>query len=80
MSPHVVVVVGLECINDLWGYAVEPLMLDRSKVRFQTKRDTGFYDVRESRFASGTRRLIRRVQANQRRRNSGRGPHLFKKG
>ena len=61
MCHHVVVVVGLECFNDLWGYAVEPLMSDRSKVRFHTKRDTGVYAVRGwSRFASGTRLFIRR--------------------
>ena len=34
-------VVGLERFNDLWDYAVEPLIPDRSKVRFQTKRDKG---------------------------------------
>ena len=38
--PHVVVVVGLECFNDLWDNAVEPLMSDRSKIKFQTKKDT----------------------------------------
>ena len=31
---------------DLWGYAVELLMPDRSKVRDQTKRHTGVYAVR----------------------------------
>ena len=31
--PHVVVVVGLECFNDLWGYAVKPSMgLRRARV------------------------------------------------
>ena len=34
---HVVVVVELERFNDIWGYAVEPLMPDQSKVTFQTK-------------------------------------------
>ena len=33
------------CGRALWVYAVEPLMPDRSKVRFQTKRDTKFYTV-----------------------------------
>ena len=37
---HVVVVVGLVCFYDPWGYAVEPLMPDRSKLRRQTKRNT----------------------------------------
>ena len=41
LCPHVAVVVGLVCFDDPWGYAVEPLMPDRSKVRFQFKRDTG---------------------------------------
>ena len=39
----VVVVVRLECVNDPWGYAVDKLMPDRSKLRRQTKRDTGVY-------------------------------------
>ena len=57
----VVVVVVLERFSDLWGYAVEPLMPTRSKVRFQTKRGMGVYPVHgRSRFASGTRLLIRR--------------------
>ena len=39
---------------------VEPLMLDRPKVRDQTKRDTGVYAVRGMlRFTSGTRLLIK---------------------
>ena len=58
--PHVDVVVGLEPNSDLWGYAVEPLMADRPKVRFQTIKDTGIYAVRWSRFASGTHLFIRR--------------------
>ena len=37
LCPHVVIVVGLVCVNNPWGYAVEPLMPDRSKVRVQTK-------------------------------------------
>ena len=80
--PHVVVVAGFVCVNDPCGYAVEPLMPDRSKVRRQTKRDTEVYPC-----AIGRSSLPRRVcssdvpmQANQRRRNCGRGPHLFKKG
>ena len=41
-------------------------MPDRPKVRFQTKRDTGVYAVRgRSRFASGTRLLIRRDCASE---------------
>ena len=40
LCPHVVVVVGLVCVNDPWGYAVEPLMPDRAKV------NTGFYATR----------------------------------
>ena len=64
--PNVVVVVGLVCFDDLWGYAVEPLMPDRPKVRFQTKRDTGVYAVRGwSRYASGTRLLIRSACASE---------------
>ena len=63
------------------GYAVEPLVADRSKVRFQTMRDTGVYDVRgRAGFASG--RVCSSdvpVLAAQRRRNSRRGPRLFKK-
>ena len=58
LCPHVVVVVGCEHFSDLWGYAVEPLMRDRPKVRFRTKRDTGVNAVRE--VASRTRLLIRR--------------------
>ena len=38
--------VGLERFNDLYDYTVEPLMPDRPKVKFQTKRDTGVYAVR----------------------------------
>ena len=48
LRTNVIVVVRLERFNDLLGYAVEPIMSDRSKVRFQTKRNTG------------TRLLIRR--------------------
>ena len=40
LCPHVVVVAELEHFSDLWGYTVERLMLDRPKVRDQTKRDT----------------------------------------
>ena len=46
LCSHVVVVIGLVCVNDPWGYAVELLMSDRSKVRRQTKWDTGVYDAR----------------------------------
>ena len=38
LCSHAVVVVGFVCFDDPWGYAVGPLMPDRSKVRFQTKR------------------------------------------
>ena len=76
LCPHVVVVVGLVCVNDPWGYAVEPLMPDRSKMRRQIKRDTGVYAARGRwSFASGTRLVIRRACAIEPR-----GPHLFKKG
>ena len=56
---HIVVVVGLVCVNDPIRYAVELLMPDRSKVRHQTKRDKGVFAAhRRSRFASETRMLI----------------------
>ena len=65
--PHVVVVVGLVCINDPWSYAVEPLMPDRSKVRNQTSGTRGFTPC-----AGGRGSLLGRVcssdapvQANQ---------------
>ena len=58
--------VGLVCVNDLWGYAVEPLTPDRSKVSRQTKQDTGVYASRGRwRFASGTRLFIRRPCAGK---------------
>ena len=38
LCPHVVVAVGLLYFDDSRGYAVDPLMFDRSKVRFKTKR------------------------------------------
>ena len=58
--PHVVVMVGLERFDDLWGYAVEPLMLDRPKM-ISDQAGPGVYAVRGwLRFASGTRLLIRR--------------------
>ena len=58
--PHVVVVVGLECFSDLLGYAVEPLVSDCEILK--AKRHTGVYAGRVwSRFASGTRLLIRRA-------------------
>ena len=65
LCPHVVGVAGLKRFNDVWGYAVKPLMPDRSKLRFQTKRDTGVYAVRgRSRIASGCL-LIGRDCANK---------------
>ena len=58
---HVIIVVGLERFSDFRGSAVEPLMPDRPKVKFQTKRDTAVYAVRRrSRFATKTRLLTRR--------------------
>ena len=58
---HVVIVVGLVCFVDPWGYAVEAHVPERSKVRFQTKWDTGVYTMRgRSGFAFGTCLLIRR--------------------
>ena len=56
-------------------------MPDRSKVRFQTKRDTRAYAVRgRSEFVSGTRLLIRRDRASEpvtvQLRKSGRGTLL----
>ena len=66
LCPHAVVVVDLVCVNDPWGYAVEPIMSDRFKVRRQVKRDTAVYAVRGRwRFASGTRLLIRRTCASE---------------
>ena len=66
MCPHDVVVVGLVYVNGPWGYAVEPLMPDSSKVRRQTKRDTGVYAARgRLRFASGTRLFTRRACASE---------------
>ena len=46
MCPHVVVVVRFVCVNDPWSYALELLMPDRSKVKLQTKRDTGVFTAR----------------------------------
>ena len=64
LCPHVVVVVGFVCVSDPWGYAVEPHMPDRSKVRRQTKRNAGVYAaLGRWRIASGTRLLIRRACA-----------------
>ena len=60
--------VGLVRFDNLWGYAVEPLIPDRPKVRFHTKRNTGVYAVGGwSRFAYETRLLIRRACASQSR-------------
>ena len=42
LCPRVVVVVGLLCFDDPYGYAVEPIVPYRSKVIFQTKRPRGF--------------------------------------
>ena len=62
LCPHVVVVVGLECFDDIWCYAGNPLVPDGPKVRLPTKRDTGVYAVRGwSRFAFETLLLIRRA-------------------
>ena len=64
--PHVVVMVGLVCINDPWGYMGEPLMPEWSMVRRQTKRDTRVYATRvRRRFAFGTRLFIRRACASE---------------
>ena len=58
--------VDLERFNDLWGYAIEPLVHDRSKVRSPTKRDTGVYVLRRwSPLASGTRLLNRLACASE---------------
>ena len=55
LCPHVVVVVGLVCFEDPWSYAVEPLIPDRPKVRFQNKRDTEVNAVcGQMGFATGT--------------------------
>ena len=43
LCPNVVVVVWLEHFDEIWGDAVEPLMLERPKVRFQAKWDTEVY-------------------------------------
>ena len=60
LYPRVVAEVGPERFDDIWVYAVEPLKLDRPKMKFQTKRDTEVYAVRGwSMFASGTRLFIR---------------------
>ena len=57
---------SLERFSNLGVYAVESLMPDRPKVRFQTKRDTGVYAVcGRSRFTSGTRLFIRRDCASK---------------
>ena len=37
LCPHAVCVVELECFNDLWGYAVEPLTPDSYKVILKKK-------------------------------------------
>ena len=65
-TPHFLVVVGFVCFDIAWSYAVEPLMPVRSKVIFQTKRDTGVYAARGRwRFASGMRLFIRRACASE---------------
>ena len=65
LCPHIVVVVGLE---HLWGYAVEPLIPNRTKVKFQAKRDMGFtlWAMVEARFreASG-HQTAKRLSWNQ---------------
>ena len=70
------------CVSMILGDAVEPLMPDRSKVRFQTKLDTGFTPRTEGEgsLPGCVCSSDVPVQANQQRRNSGRGPHLFRKG
>ena len=66
LCPHVAVVLGLVCVNDPWGYAVETLMPDRSKMRRQTKRDTGVYAASGPwRFTSRTPLFIRRACASE---------------
>ena len=51
LCPHVVVMVALVCVNDPWGYAVKPLMPDRSKLKRRTRtvevrfRDASVYQV-----------------------------------
>ena len=81
LCPHVVIVVGFVFVNDLWGYAVEPLMVDRPKVRFQTKRDTGLTPYADGRVSLPGHVCSSDVpvQANQQRRNSGKEPHSLKK-
>ena len=62
LCPHVVVVVGLERVSDLWGYAGRAM----PKVRDQTKSDMRVYAMRGgSRFTSGTRLLIKRDCASE---------------
>ena len=53
-----VFVVGLEYYSDLWGYAVEPLMPDRPKMRDQTKKHMGVYAVRATWYFSFGLRLL----------------------
>ena len=52
VCPHIFVVVELKCLDDLWSYAVEPLMPDRPKVRFKTRGarmvEIRFQDVRRA--------------------------------
>ena len=57
-------------------------MPDRSKVRCQTNRDTGFTPRADGggSLPGCVCSLDVPVRANQRRRDSGRGPHLFKRG
>ena len=66
LCPHVIVVEGLVCVSDPWGYSVEPLMPDRTKVRRQTKRDKEVYTARRLwRFASRTRLYVRHTGASE---------------
>ena len=73
---HVVAVVRLVCFNDPLS-----LMPDRSKVIFQTKRNTEVFTPCGDCWGSLPGRVLSSdepVQVNQRRRhNTGRGPHLF---
>ena len=68
------------CVSMILG--IEPLTPNRTKVRFQTKRDTGFTPCADGRGSLPGRVCSSDlpVQVNQGQRNPGRGPHLFKKG
>ena len=79
----VVAVVGLERLNDLWGYAVVPVMMpDRSKLDSRPRETRGLTPCIGGRgsFPGRVCSSDVPVQAKQRWRNYGTGPHLFKKG